>query len=128
MLSILLPKNGLRTFNDVDKLYTDYLTVKWFAFQIGCREVCFSVVTKTTDNADTTQTTKHRYSRGTQSKGATTEVFHPGETIAANKAGILEIVLLDPIFILKLMNSTNFGSCFETIHDISASQLEVLVT
>ena len=26
------------------------------------------------------------------------------------------------------MNLTHFGSCFETIHDVSATQLEVLVT
>ena len=38
-------------------------------------------------------------------------------------------VLLDPIFmILKCDLFTHFGSSFETNHDVSASQLEVLVT
>ena len=35
----------------------------------------------------------------------------------------LEKVLLDPIFIF-----THVGSCFETFQDVSASQLEVMVT
>ena len=41
---------------------------------------------------------------------------------------VLEKVLLDPIFILKWMNLTHIGSFFETIHDVSASQLEVTKT
>ena len=41
---------------------------------------------------------------------------------------MLEKVLLNPIFILKRMNLTHFGSFFEMFHDVSASQIEVLVT
>ena len=41
---------------------------------------------------------------------------------------LFEKMLLDPIFILKRMNLTHFGSCFETIHDISPSQLEVITS
>ena len=68
------------------------IIINWFAFQIGLRQVCFSAFSKTTDNSDVTQTTKHRYSHGTKGKGAPTEVFHPCETITAYKAGILEKV------------------------------------
>ena len=41
----------------------------------------------------------------------------------------LEKVLLNPIFtILKCELFTHFGSCFLKLHDVSTSQLEVLVT
>ena len=37
-------------------------------------------------------------------------------------------VNIPKVRLAKLMNLTRSGTCFETIHDVSASQLEVLVT
>ena len=49
--------------------------------------------------------------------------------ITSGKNGVLEKVLLDPIFmILKCDFSTHFGSCFLKLHDVSTSHLEALVT